>query len=104
MTLQEILDTLQNTMQQLEDAGVNDTNKRDLRRVITRLKIALEGAVFDPLRELDSVQVPDTSQLKALAVQVQQEIDNEKARVALVQKLVAVSKKVIRAAGVPLPV
>ena len=103
MTIQEITDTLNKTFQQLDDADIDDAAKRDLHILILQLERELEVAAFDPLKDIDSVTVADTSQLKTLAAEVQQEINNEKARVQLVQKLIATSKIALRAAGVPIP-
>lgn len=102
MTIQEISDALNSTFQRLDDANINDASKRDLHILILQLQRELEVAAFDPLKDIDSVTVADTSQLKTLTAQVQQEIDNEKARVQLVQKLIATSKIALRAAGVPI--
>lgn len=103
MTIQDILDTLQSTLDNLDDAGIKDSSRRDLQITVLQLERELEVAAFDPLKDIDSVTVADTSQLPVLAAQVQIEIDNEKARVALVQKLISTAKVGLRAAGVPLP-
>jgi hypothetical protein len=103
MTLQDIISTLNSTFQKLDDAGIDDTSKRDLHILILQLERELEVAVFDPLKDIDSVTIADTSQLRVLAQQVQQEIDNEKARVKLLQKMIATAKVAVRAAGVPIP-
>lgn len=103
MTIQEISDALNSTFQRLDDANIDDASKRDLHILVLQLQRELEVAAFDPLKDIDSVTVADTSQLKTLAAQVQQEIENEKARVQLVQKLIATAKITLRAAGVPIP-
>jgi hypothetical protein len=103
MTLQEIISTLNSTFQTLDDAGVDDSSKRDLHILILQLERESDVAAFDPLKDLDSVTVADTSQLKVLAQRVQQEIDNEKARVKLLQRMIATAKVAVRAAGVPIP-
>jgi hypothetical protein len=103
MTIQEIVDELNSTFEKLDSAGVNDGAKRDLHILVLQLERELEVGVFDPLKDVDAVTVADTSQLKVLGAQVQQEIDNEKSRVQLVQKLVATAKVALRAAGVPIP-
>jgi hypothetical protein len=103
VTIQEVIDTLSSTFDKLDSAGIDDATKRDLRILILQLERELEVAAFDPLKDIDSVTVADTSQLKALATQVQQEIDNEKARVRLVSRLIATAKIALRAAGVPIP-
>ena len=103
MTIQEIVDTLNATFQKLDDAGVDDATKRDLHILVLQLERELETAAFDPLKDVDSVTVADTSQLKILSQQVQQEIDNEKARVQLVQKMISTAKIALRAAGVGVP-
>ena len=100
MTLQDIISTLNSTFQKLDDAGIDDTSKRDLHILILQLERELEVAAFDPLKDIDSVKIADTSQLRVLAQQVQQEIDNEKARVKLLQKMIATAKVAVRAAGV----
>lgn len=103
MTIQDILDTLQSTLDKLDDAGIKDSSKRDLQIMVLQLERELEVAAFDPLKDIDSITVADTSQLPALEAQVQTEIDNEKKRVALLQKIIATAKVGLRAAGVPIP-
>ncbi len=64
MTLQDIISTLNSTFQKLDDAGIDDTSKRDLHILILQLERELEVAVFDPLKDIDSVTIADTSQLR----------------------------------------
>jgi len=103
MTIQQIIDTLNDTFKKLDDAGIDDSTKRDLHILVLQLERELEVAAFDPLKDVDSITVVDTSQLTTLSQQVQQEIDNEKARVQLVQKLMSTAKIALRAAGVAIP-
>lgn len=103
MTLRGLISTLNSTFEKLDDAGVDDASKRDLHILVLQLERELEVTAFDPLKDLDSVTVADTSQLKVLAQEVQKEIDNEKVRVKLLQKIIATAKVTVRAAGVPIP-
>ena len=102
MTIQDIISKLQSTLDQLDDAGIKDSSARDLRILVLQLDKELEVAAFDPLKDLDSVTVADTKQLASLCDGVQQAIDDEKARVALVDKIVATAKVALRAGGVPI--
>jgi hypothetical protein len=103
MTIKELIDTLNATFEKLDAAGITDAAKRDLHILILQLDRELEAAAFDPLKDLDSVTVANTSQLPVLAAQVQQAIDDEKARTQLVQKMIATAKLALRAGGVPIP-
>lgn len=103
MTTQEIFDTLQTTLDKLDDAGIDDSSKRNLHILVLQLQNELITESFNSLKDIDSVTVADTSQLPVLAAGVQTAIDDEKARTALVEKLIATAKVGLKAAGIPIP-
>ncbi len=103
MTINEILQTLEETKTKLESGGVDDSSKMDLDILILQLKRSLQVAIFDPLKDLDQITVADTTQLRNLTSQVQQVIDNEQARATLVTRIVGTAKVVLKAAGLPIP-
>ena len=62
MTTQEIFDTLQKTLDQLDEAGVNDRSKRNLNILVLQLENEMISGSFDILKDIDSVTVANTSQ------------------------------------------
>ena len=103
MNIQEIYDQLNNCLEKLKDKDIDDEAKLDLELLVIQLKRQIRMAVFDPLKNLDNVTVADLSQLSSLISQVQEEIDNEKNRAALVQKVIVLAKIGLKAAGLPIP-
>lgn len=103
MNINEILRTLQDAENKLDSANVDDGSKTDLDILILQLKRAMQVAIVDPLKELDKVSVADTTQLRKLTNQVQQVIDDEQARAALVGRIVGTAKVALKAAGLPIP-
>jgi len=103
MTMNEILEALQETQGKLEAARVDDDSKLELDILILQLRRALAVAVFDPLKDLDEVTVADTSQLTQLVREVQTAIQNEQKRVTLVKKITTTAKVALKAAGIPIP-
>jgi hypothetical protein len=104
MTIQDLVAKLKETFDKLDEAGAaDDRPTRDLHILLLQLEQELEVAAFDPLKDLDSVTVADTSSLAGLCDQVQAAIDDEKKRVDLVSKIVATAKIALRAGGIPVP-
>jgi hypothetical protein len=103
MTIEELYKLLDETVSKLDDANIDDRSKTELEILTLQLQIQLEGAVFDVLKDLDTVTVADVSKLPALCKEVEQEIRNEQQRVQLVQRLTATAKMVLKAAGLPIP-
>jgi hypothetical protein len=83
--------------------SIHMTGTIDLRILLRSIQRQLLVAAFDSLKDLDSVTVADTSQLPGLIAQVQTEIDNEKARTALVEKIIGTAKIALKAAGLSIP-
>ena len=103
MTIQDIIANLKSTLQKLADAGIDDRSARDLQTLVLDSEGALVEAAFDPLKEIDSVTVPDISQLPGLMAQVQTAIDTQKATNDIVGKIISTAKLGLKAAGVPIP-
>jgi hypothetical protein len=103
MTLQELFDTLDSTLQKLEEANIDEPSKWDLEILVLHLKREMYRAVFNPLKELDKVGVVDTSELTRLAGEVQGFVRQEERRSEVVTKLVATARLAIQAAGVDIP-
>ena len=103
MTIQDILTTLQSTLQKLNDAGIDDDSRLDLQILVRQLQRQLLVAAFDPLKDIDSVTVADTSQLPGLVTQVQTAINTQNATNDIVEKIIATAKVALRAAGVAIP-
>ncbi len=99
MNVQEIMQKLQDTQAKLEAAEVDDNSKLDLDILVLQLKKALQSAIFDPLKDLDGVTVADTSKLSSLVDQVDDVINAEKKRVALVEQITGVARTALKAAG-----
>src|SRR5437588_4016742 len=102
MNIQEIMQNLQNTQAKLDNANIDDNSKIDLDILVLQLKKALQTAVFDPLKDIDSVTVADTLQLMSLTGQLDGVIADENKRVALVEQVVGVAKTALKAAGLSL--
>jgi hypothetical protein len=103
VTIQELSDTLNRVLQQLTAAGADDDSKLDLEILALQLKRQMVVAVFDPLKELDTVTVADVSKLPQLAQEVSREIAREQPRAELVRRITATAKMALKAAGVPIP-
>ena len=103
MNINEILQTLEDTENKLDSADVDDSSKIDLDILVLQLKRAMQSAIFDPLKDLDKVSVANTTELRSLTNQVQQVINDEQARVALVGRIVGTAKVALKAAGLPIP-
>src|SRR6184192_4328388 len=99
MTIQNILDELKNTDQQLAAAGIDDAAKHKLKGLIIDLKTELVMNSFDPLRDISSMTVVDVSQLPQLRQQLQQVIQDEQKRTALVQRITAIAARALSGAG-----
>ena len=104
MTIQNILDELKNTDQQLAAAGIDDAAKHKLKGLIIDLKTELVMNSFDPLRDISSMTVVDVSQLPQLRQQLQQVIQDEQKRTALVQRITAIAARALSGAGLPIPI
>ncbi len=103
MTIQDIVDKLTATQAKLDDANITDASTIDLQILLLQLQKELAVAAFNPLKDIDSITVADTSQLPGLVAQVQTAIDNQKATNAIVAKIIGTAKLALRGAGVPLP-
>jgi methylase of polypeptide subunit release factors len=102
MNTQEIQQKLQETQAKLEAAGIDDNAKLDLDILLLHLQRALATSIFDPLKDLDSVTVADTSKLTGLSAGVDEAIADEKKRTALVGQIVGIAQTALKAAGLPL--
>jgi len=102
MTIQELEQQLQDTLDKLDDAGIDDASRRKLKILILQLQNEILTESFNTLKDMDDVSVVDTSQINGLVAQVETEIANEKARTALVEKIIGLAKTGLRAAGVAL--
>ncbi len=102
MKIQEIYSQLEKCLAQLESHNIDDIAKIDLEILISQLKKQIIIGAFDPLKDLNNVTVADVSNLPNLIKQVDLVIQKEKERGELVNKIVAISKMVLKAAGLPL--
>jgi hypothetical protein len=103
MTIQELHDLLQNTVQRLDAKNIDDESKRELKILALQVKREIVARSFDPLQELDQVAIPDVSRLAELSAQVEREIQNEQNRQQLVRDIIAIAKKALQLSGVPIP-
>lgn len=93
MKLQELLDSLKDTKQKLDNAGIDDLIKIDLEILIEQLKKKIIVSGFDPLTEISNVQVPEIDNLNGLMEQVDIEIENEEKRTQLLTSVLSIAKK-----------
>ncbi len=103
MNIQEIYDALVTCQNKLEEANIEDDSKLDLDILCSQLKKQLISAAFDPLKDLDNVTIADLSKLDGLTQQVDQTIQNENKRIALVKQITSIAKVALKAAGLPIP-
>lgn len=96
------MQNLQAAQVKLDTANIDDNSKTDLDILILQLKKALQTAIFDPLKDLDSITVTDTSQLTNLTGQLDGVIADERKRGTLVEQIVGVAKTALKAAGLSL--
>ena len=102
MNIQEVYNQLQKCLDKLESNRIDDITKTDLEILVSQLKKQLLIGAFDPLKELDQVTVADVSKLPDLINQVSGVIKDEKNRVNLVNKIMAIAKMGLNAAGLQL--
>lgn len=103
MNMEKLYGHLNDCLHQLQNNQIDDDSKLDLELLTIQLKRQINLQVFDPLKNLDTVTIVDTSQLSLLVSQVQTEISNEQRRVELVKKITALAKIALKAAGLPIP-
>jgi hypothetical protein len=103
MTIQELLDLLQNTLRRLNERNIDDESKIELEILALQIKREIVVKSFDPLQELDQVVFPDVSRLAELSAQVEREIHHEQNRQQLVRDIIAIAKMALQLSGVPLP-
>jgi hypothetical protein len=103
MTMQELLDQLNDAMAKLDDADITDEARDDLQLLINATERNIIRHSVDPLRDIGQMTVVDLSQLRTLTAQLGQEIQNEQKRTALVGKIITIAKGGLRGAGLPLP-
>lgn len=101
MTIDELLTQLSDLSGKLELAP-EDGTKFDLQILILQLRKQLVAQAFDPLTALANSKV-EVEQLELLMPQVDQAIQTEQNRVALVGRVISLAKIALRAAGVNLP-
>jgi len=103
MTIPELLDQLKQTSAKLDAANITDETKDDLEDLISSTKRAIIKHSVDPLKDISQMTAVDVSQLGPLSAQLDQDIQNEQRRIALVSKIITIAKGGLRAAGLPLP-
>lgn len=103
MDIQNIYAQLNSCLEKLKAKDIDDDAKLELELLVIHLKRQMRTTVLDPLKDLNSLTVADLSQLPNLASKVNEEIDNEQKRVALVQKVIVLAKIGLKAAGLPVP-
>ena len=103
MNIQEINIQLNDCLEKLNENGIDDDTKLDLELLVLHLKRQTRLAIFDPLKNLDSVTIADLSILSNLVSQVKVEIENEKERTILVKKAIGLAKVGLKAAGLAIP-
>jgi len=104
MTIQDILEELKKTDQQLAAAGIDDAAKHKLKGLIIDLKTELVMHSFDALRDISTMTVVDVSQLPQMRQQLQQVINDEQRRVELVKRITGLASRALTAAGIPVPI
>jgi hypothetical protein len=103
MTISELLDQLRKTSEKLKAANISDGTRDDLEDLISETKREIVNRSVDPLKEINEMPAIDVSQLKTLSDQLEQDIQNEQKRMALVGKIIGIAKGGLRAGGLPLP-
>jgi hypothetical protein len=104
MTINDILDQLKQTNEQLNEAGIDDKAKHKLEGLIIDLETELVMQSFNPLRDISGMTVVDVSKLPDLQAELKQVIQDEQRRTQLVTRITGLAKSALTAAGVPLPV
>lgn len=99
MNAEQIKSKLEEVRKKLEIEDVDKIKRLQLQILENQLEMEIEVGTFDPLKDLDSVTIIDLSQLNTLAQEVEEEIRNEKKRVATVDKIIALAKSGLKAAG-----
>jgi hypothetical protein len=103
MNIKEISSALIETLDKLNAADIDDHAKLDLEILSLQLKKQLLIEGFNPLKEIGSITVADVSKLPSLIGQLDQVISDEKGRTAMVNKIAAIAKIALKAAGLPIP-
>ena len=103
MTISELLEQLRQTSVKLEAANISDGTRDDLEDLISETKRAIIKHSVDPLKDISQMPAIDVSQLKTLSAQLDQDTQNEQKRMALVGKIINITKGGLRAGGLPLP-
>ncbi|MFQ5772894.1 MAG: hypothetical protein ACE5GS_00100 [Kiloniellaceae bacterium] len=102
MNAKELKELLEDVQKKLEDNDVDEIKQLELGILARQLQMQMLVGAFDPLKDLDAVTVVDLSQLRMLTQQVEQEIQNERKRGELVDKILLIAKSGLKAAGVPI--
>lgn len=103
MTIEELNKLLQDTLERLKDAGIDDESKIELEILALQLKRQIQAESFNTLKDLEQITVADVSKLRQLTAAVEREIENEQNRVQLVKQIYAIAKMALKAGGVPIP-
>ncbi|HKG13659.1 MAG TPA: hypothetical protein VKB12_09970 [Pyrinomonadaceae bacterium] len=104
MSINEILDQLKATDDQLRKAGVDDVAKHRLKGLIIDLETELVMHSFDPLRDISAMTVVDVSKLPELRAELKAVIADEQRRTQLVTNITNIAKNALKAVGVALPI
>lgn len=102
MNASEIKAKLEEVRKMLEAENVDKIKQIRLNILESQLEMEMEMGTFDPLKDLDAITIVDLSQLNRLTKSVGEEIENEKKRVELVDKIIAVAKSGLKATGLPI--
>ena len=102
MNANEIKAKLEEVRKMLEAENVDKIKQIRLNILESQLEMEMEMGTFDPLKDLDAITIVDLSQLNRLTKSVGEEIENEKKRVELVDKIIAVAKSGLKATGLPI--
>ena len=102
-TLDELTKQLKDTGAALAALAPDDPNRFDLEILRSQLKQKIVAEAFNIDDDIAAITVADLTKLKALTADLRAATLQEEQRAQLVGQIVGVAKKLIGAAGVPIP-